>query len=119
MSLDSFIRKIKIASVDKLGLVNYSISAWGLGLALSDGKIDTSDTSYLLASVVCAAFGGLASDFNLRHYKIIAGECERDGFGKILNSEKSKRSRLLIKYYAQESGRMEEYNKALRRYQQL
>lgn len=113
MDLDSIVRKVKIATADKLSLVNYSFSVLITGMAIGDGTINyDTDVPHFSVAALCATAGAFSSYLNFKSYSVIKKKCETEGLEETLKSER-KRYRQFIKYYAEESGRMEEYRRIL------
>lgn len=114
MVLEKIIKFTKIATTNR-GLYAVPL-VFGVGIAgaLADGKVDENDTVTLAFAGATLTIAAIAARKEQYAYNRIAKYCEQHGFTVSMMLDPVDRRK--VKIYAEESGRLDQFENALKEY---
>ncbi|MDP3698385.1 MAG: hypothetical protein Q8R47_02250 [Nanoarchaeota archaeon] len=114
MVLEKIIRFAKIATTNTELYVVPLVAGIGIASALADGKVDENDIIPFVFTGVTLAIGAVAARKEQYEFNRIASYCEQYGFDQwFLRNPVDRRK---VKIYAEESGRLNQFEQALKEY---
>lgn len=113
--LEKIVKYVKIAFTNRFIPLGYGVAGISLGSIFADGKINSRDKYSLLIGGFATLISLTASEDEHRKYKNIEQICKNEGFIEKIMKDKDYRRK--AKIYAAESGRMNEFAEALKRYE--
>jgi len=115
MVLEKILRFTKIAATNPGLYIVPLIASVGIASALADGKVDKNDVVPFVFAGVTLAIGAVAARKENYTYNRIAKYCEKYGFNDIHMLLDPVHCRK-VKIYAEESGRLDQFEQALKEY---
>ena len=114
MVLEKIIKFTKIATTNRGLYAVPLLAGMGIAIALADGKIDEDDTGALVLAGATLAIGAAAARREQYEFNVITKYCEKYGFDQwFLQNPVNRRK---VKIYAAESGRMDQFEQAIKEY---